>query len=176
MSASEYQPLFPRITKCQHLIAAKDLLEQRRFSLLTDALGKINAELSQVPCPTTAAAHTHTKTLISPHDVARRCPQVFQFLTDWCGDAYLQYTSDPRLLFTTGISLQVRPDQHRWRPFPTLSGGQQAVATLALAFAMQAAFPSPFYFFDEAGLECRLSILSTSLSLPLRRWMLHSTH
>ena len=37
----------------------------------------------------------------------------------------------------------------RWRPFPTLSGGQQALATLALAFAMQSAFPSPFCFFDE---------------------------
>ena len=37
----------------------------------------------------------------------------------------------------------------RWRPFPTLSGGQQALASLALAFAMQSAFPSPFCFFDE---------------------------
>ena len=30
-----------------------------------------------------------------------------------------------------------------------MSGGQQALATLALSFALQAAFPSPFYFFDE---------------------------
>lgn len=30
-----------------------------------------------------------------------------------------------------------------------LSGGQQALATLSLSFALQAAFPSPFYFFDE---------------------------
>lgn len=30
-----------------------------------------------------------------------------------------------------------------------LSGGQQALATLTLSFALQAAFPSPFYFFDE---------------------------
>ena len=42
-----------------------------------------------------------------------------------------------------------RPDRHRWRPLATLSGGQQALATLALLFAMQAAFPAPFYFFDE---------------------------
>ncbi len=42
-----------------------------------------------------------------------------------------------------------RPDTHRSRPFGSLSGGQQALATLALSFALQAAFPSPFYFFDE---------------------------
>ena len=42
-----------------------------------------------------------------------------------------------------------RPDNHRWRPFNSLSGGQQALATLALSFAMQAAFPASFYFFDE---------------------------
>lgn len=42
-----------------------------------------------------------------------------------------------------------RPDRQRWRAFAVLSGGQQALATLALCFALQAAFPSPFYFFDE---------------------------
>ena len=42
-----------------------------------------------------------------------------------------------------------RPDRHKWRAFRMLSGGQQALATLALSFALQAAFPSPFYFFDE---------------------------
>ena len=42
-----------------------------------------------------------------------------------------------------------RPDVHRSRPFGSLSGGQQALATLALSLALQAAFPSPFYFFDE---------------------------
>ena len=31
-----------------------------------------------------------------------------------------------------------RPDRQRWRPFPALSGGQQALATLALCFALQA--------------------------------------
>ena len=30
-----------------------------------------------------------------------------------------------------------RPDRQRWRPFPALSGGQQALATLALCFALQ---------------------------------------
>ena len=47
------------------------------------------------------------------------------------------------------MHLFCRPDAHRSRPFGSLSGGQQALATLALSFALQAAFPSPFYFFDE---------------------------
>lgn len=75
--------------------------------------------------------------------------KVYQFLTGWLGDAYLQFTADRRLLFVSGVTFNVRPDQHRWRPFASLSGGQQALSTLALAFAMQAAFPSPFHFFDE---------------------------
>ncbi len=47
-----------------------------------------------------------------------------------------------------------RPDNRSWRPFPALSGGQQALATLALSFALQAAYPSPLYFFDE--IDCAL--------------------
>lgn len=47
-----------------------------------------------------------------------------------------------------------RPDGQYSRPFGSLSGGQQALATLALSFALQAAFPSPFYFFDE--IDCAL--------------------
>ena len=39
--------------------------------------------------------------------------QVYQFLTAWVGDAYLQYASDKHLIFTMGIVLNVRPDQHR---------------------------------------------------------------
>jgi chromosome segregation protein len=53
-----------------------------------------------------------------------------------------------------------RPDQHKWRPFSTLSGGQQALAALALSFALQAAFPSPFYFFDE--IDCALDTLNAT--------------
>lgn len=47
-----------------------------------------------------------------------------------------------------------RPEGHFSSPFGSLSGGQQALATLALSFALQAAFPSPFYFFDE--IDCAL--------------------
>ena len=47
-----------------------------------------------------------------------------------------------------------RPDARAWRPFAALSGGQQALATLALSFALQAAYPSPLVFFDE--IDCAL--------------------
>lgn len=59
------------------------------------------------------------------------------------------YTEDRLAAFTDGVAFHVRPDRQRWRPFPALSGGQQALATLAVCFALQAAFPSPLYFFDE---------------------------
>ena len=49
---------------------------------------------------------------------------------------------------------QCRPDNRAWRPFLALSGGQQALATLALSFALQAAYPSPLYIFDE--IDCML--------------------
>lgn len=52
-------------------------------------------------------------------------------------------------VFTEGVSLVVRPPGQRWRPFAALSGGQQALAALALSFALQELHPSPFYFFDE---------------------------
>ncbi|GAX80032.1 hypothetical protein CEUSTIGMA_g7471.t1 [Chlamydomonas eustigma] len=101
--------------------AARDALVNERYMALSTALSCVNQELSLV----------------------------YQFLTSWVGDAYLQYTSDKLLLFTTGITLNVRPDSHKWRPFNILSGGQQAMAALAVSFAFQSAFPCPFYFFDE---------------------------
>ncbi|KAL3150462.1 hypothetical protein ABBQ32_000288 [Trebouxia sp. C0010 RCD-2024] len=74
---------------------------------------------------------------------------IYQKLTAGQGAAYLTFTEDALLLFAEGVHFHVRPDAHRSRPFALLSGGQQALATLALSFALQAAFPSPFYFFDE---------------------------
>ncbi len=53
------------------------------------------------------------------------------------GDAYCSYTLERRLLFAQGVALVVRPDQHRWRAFHALSGGQQALASLSLSFALQ---------------------------------------
>ncbi|EFN58450.1 hypothetical protein CHLNCDRAFT_19988 [Chlorella variabilis] len=70
------------------------------------------------------------------------------------------YTEDVLAAFADGVTFHVRPDRSRWRPFPSLSGGQQALATLALCFALQAAFPSPFYFFDE--IDCALDTVNAA--------------
>ncbi|KAK9844013.1 hypothetical protein WJX81_001928 [Elliptochloris bilobata] len=79
---------------------------------------------------------------------------IYRQLTGGQGDAYLAFADDRLLLFADGITLHVRPDQHRWRPFGALSGGQKALSTLALLLALQAALPSPFYVFDEV--DCSL--------------------
>lgn len=39
--------------------------------------------------------------------------------------------------------MQVRPDHHRWRPFLWLSGGQQALVSMALCFALQVSTVAP---------------------------------
>jgi chromosome segregation ATPase len=49
-------------------------------------------------------------------------------------DAVMQ---ERRLLFSQGVTLHVQPDGQAWRQFAMLSGGQQALATLALSFALQ---------------------------------------
>lgn len=81
--------------------------------------------------------------------INQQLAHVYDMLTGHQGAATCTFTDDPALLFLDGIVLNVRPDQHMWRPFNSLSGGQQALACLALSFAMQAAFPAPFFFYDE---------------------------
>ncbi|MCO5599325.1 hypothetical protein L7F22_053426 [Adiantum nelumboides] len=77
------------------------------------------------------------------------------------GDAYLSFTEEKTLLFTEGVNFQVRPGQHKWCSFSILSGGQQALAALALSFSLQHQFPSPFYFFDE--IDAALDTKNTQL-------------
>lgn len=69
---------------------------------------------------------------------------------DLGGSRDVQHRAECPSYVTVNLRLAIcRPDAHRSRPFASLSNGQQALATLALSFALQAAFPSPFYFFDE---------------------------
>lgn len=56
-----------------------------------------------------------------------------------------------------------RPDSRRWRPFQQLSGGQQALLSAALAFALQATRPLPLYYFDEVRV---MSDVSAAHSTP----------
>ncbi|KAK9831195.1 hypothetical protein WJX74_007025 [Apatococcus lobatus] len=81
--------------------------------------------------------------------VNARLTQVYQQLSGQDADAICMYAEDKALAFSQGVTVNVRPAGQRWRSFGMLSGGQQALATLSLSFALQAAFPSPFYFFDE---------------------------
>lgn len=74
---------------------------------------------------------------------------VFQKLTGGQGDAHCRYAKDEDTVFEEGVKFIVRPDSGSWRDFGALSGGQQALAALALCLALQSAAPSPFYFFDE---------------------------
>ena len=62
---------------------------------------------------------------------------IYRQLTGGVGDAYCSYTLEKTLLFREGVTLHVRPDHQRWRTFAMLSGGQQALAALALSFALQ---------------------------------------
>jgi chromosome segregation ATPase len=47
------------------------------------------------------------------------------------------------------LAVSCRPDQHNWRPFQQLSGGQQALAALALAFAAHTISGSTWFLCDE---------------------------
>lgn len=89
--------------------ALRDRLADARYLKLVSALQAVNGQLATV----------------------------YRRLTGHLGDASLSFTAERRLLFLEGLTLQVRPDPHRWRPFGCLSGGQQALATLALSFALQ---------------------------------------
>ncbi|GIL89660.1 hypothetical protein Vretifemale_17416, partial [Volvox reticuliferus] len=106
--------------------AKREALQAKRYSHLAAALADVNRQLGSVYCTLTAGA----------------------------GDAVLSYIPDRTLLFAHGVSLEVRPDEHTWRPFASLSGGQQALASLSLSLALQAVAPSPFYFYDE--IDCAL--------------------
>jgi hypothetical protein len=75
-----------------------------------------------------------------------------------CSNELVRYVHNPNGGTPVLVFPPCRPDEHRWRPLGALSGGQQALVGLALAFALQAALPSPFYFFDEVGgLHCMCS-------------------
>eukprot|EP00210_Caulerpa_lentillifera_P005988 g5723.t1 len=103
-------------------------LEKIRFDLLSDGLSKVNSKLNDI----------------------------YKQLTNQQGTASLGYSRNSKLLFQNGIDFHCRPNT-TCDPsglFSVLSVGQQCLATLALSFAIQDVFPSPFYFFDE--MDCAL--------------------
>lgn len=57
--------------------------------------------------------------------------------------------SDPQDLLQTGVEVEVRPGGKNLRRLSLLSGGEKALAALAMLFAIFRARPSPFYVLDE---------------------------
>jgi chromosome segregation protein len=57
--------------------------------------------------------------------------------------------TDPDDLLMTGVDVQARPAGKRVSRLSLLSGGERSLVALALAFAIFAARPSPFYVLDE---------------------------
>ncbi|GAB4817139.1 hypothetical protein N2152v2_004185 [Parachlorella kessleri] len=127
----------------QRLVQEKDALETERYSRFHSALLVVSLAEGG------SAQYWVVNTKLST---------VYQQLTGGQGDAYCSYIEDRLAAFTNGVTFHVRPDSSRWRSFSILSGGQQALATLALCFAVQAACPSPFYFFDEV--DCALDTVN----------------
>ena len=63
-----------------------------------------------------------------------------------------------------------RPDSRTWRSFQQLSGGQQALAALALSLAVHSTFPVAWFLCDEV--DAALDVLRAS---HLADYMLHSS-
>ncbi|HEU4950841.1 MAG TPA: AAA family ATPase, partial [Holophagaceae bacterium] len=80
-------------------------------------------------------------------DVAREYEHVFTTLFPG-GSGRLRLT-DPADPLETGVEVEARPGGKSTRRLSLLSGGERALAGLALAFAIFRARPSPFYVLDE---------------------------
>ena len=63
------------------------------------------------------------------------------------GNAYLQLTGDD--LLSTGVSVMARPPGKRNTSIHLLSGGEKALAAIALVFAIFELNPAPFCLLDE---------------------------
>jgi chromosome segregation protein len=57
--------------------------------------------------------------------------------------------SDPKDINTTGVEIEARPPGKRTRTLSQLSGGEKALTSLSLLFALLQANPSPFCVLDE---------------------------
>jgi chromosome segregation protein len=71
---------------------------------------------------------------------------IFKDLTD--GEAWLEL-ENPEEIFSGGIYLMASFPGKRPKESLMLSGGEKTITTLAFILAMQSAYKSPFYLFDE---------------------------
>ena len=80
-------------------------------------------------------------------DVAGEFERLFALLFPG-GEGRLVLT-DPDDMLSTGIDVEARPPGKRVKRLSLLSGGERSLVALAVAFAIFAARPSPFYVLDE---------------------------
>lgn len=91
--------------------------------------------------------------------IADKLKETYQLLT-LGGDAELEYVDrlDP---FGQGIIFSVRPSGKSWKPIFHLSGGEQALSSLSLVFALHEFKPTPFYIMDE--IDAALDVKNVSI-------------
>jgi chromosome segregation protein len=80
-------------------------------------------------------------------DVEREFRAVFEALFPG-GEGRLLLT-DPDDMLTTGIEVEARPPGKKIKRLSLLSGGEKALAAIAMLVAIFRARPSPFYVMDE---------------------------
>jgi len=80
-------------------------------------------------------------------DVAAEFERLFALLFPG-GEGRLVLT-DPDDMLNTGVDVEARPPGKRVKRLSLLSGGERSLVALAVAFAIFAARPSPFYVLDE---------------------------
>jgi len=79
--------------------------------------------------------------------VARAFADVYRQL--FPGGQAKMWQTNPENLSETGIELSAQPPGKKMMPLPALSGGERAMTSAALIFALIKVRPSPFYLLDE---------------------------
>uniref|UniRef100_A0A1A9VZJ6 Structural maintenance of chromosomes protein n=1 Tax=Glossina brevipalpis TaxID=37001 RepID=A0A1A9VZJ6_9MUSC len=101
--------------------------------------------------------------------IAEKLKEIYRTMTQ-SGDAELNLVDsmDP---FVEGISFSVRPAKKTWRNISSLSGGEKALSSLALLFAVHHYKCAPLYFMDEIDAELdfqKISIIANYLKECLK--------
>lgn len=80
------------------------------------------------------------------NEIKENYKTIFEQLADGEGTLILENEEDP---FAGGLTMSVKPRNKETKKLTSLSGGEKALAALALVFAIQKYLPAPFYALDE---------------------------